>query len=131
MPKRQNIQRVATPTVQGDDSYVVVRKLTVGEAREVLRDRQRRNKAAMQRMAEAGSDRDMVQELIDGETADENMAWAIDRFKDHIREWNWVDDDGNPFPQIKDDPSVIDLLSIEEMKVLSEALGADGEEAKN
>ena len=131
MPKRQNVVKVFTESVQGDDSYVIVRKLTVGEAREVLRDRQRRNKSAMKRMSEAGQDREMTKEMIDGETADENMTWAINRFKDHIREWNWVDDDGKPLPQIKDDPSVVDVLNLDEMRVLSNALGASEDEAKN
>jgi len=131
MPTRRNVVRVVTASVQGDDSYVVVRKLTVGEAREVLRDRQRRNQSAMVRMADAGQNQEIIQEAIDAEAAIENIEWAVKRFKGHIREWNWVDDDGEPLPQIKDDPDIVDQLSIDEMRVLSEALGTDQDAAKN
>ena len=60
------------------------------------------------------------------------MTWAVERFKDHIKEWNWVDDDGAPLPQVKDAPDVIDTLTMDEVSALSEALGAtDDDAAKN
>jgi len=134
MPKRRNVVRVMTPEVQGDDSFVVVQKLTVGEAREVLRDGQLRTKAARKQMQAAGDDeqdRRMTQEIIDADAAMENIDWAVRRFAGHIKEWNWVDDDGQPLPQIKDDPTVIDLLSMDEMQSLSKAMGASEEAGKN
>ena len=125
MSKRQNVVKVATEEVQGAGSYVIVRKLTVGEAMEVLQDGQAHAKAARQQMVEAGEDeldRRMVQEMIDSEVAVGNMRWAIRRFRDHIREWDWSDDDGAPMPLPKDDDDVANLLTMEEMQALSEAM---------
>ena len=64
MPRRRSVVVVKTEAVQGEDSFVRVRKLTVGEAREVMRDRQRRIKRGRKELAEAGQDRDMVKDQI-------------------------------------------------------------------
>jgi hypothetical protein len=51
--------------------------------------------------------------------------------KTHVYEWNWVDDDGVPFSQPKDDPSVIDLLTDGEVAFLSTLIQGSEAEAKN
>jgi len=123
-----------TPTVQGDDSYVVVRKLTVGEAQEVMRERQRHSKEARKALQQAGEDqalRDIFKEESQADAAYETFDWAVRRFADHILSWNWVLDDGTPMPQVKDDPSILAQLTSDEMKVISDALGSNEDAAKN
>jgi len=134
MPQRNSSTRVMTPTVQGDDSYVVVRKLTVGEAQEVMRERQRHSKEARKALQQAGEDqalRDIFKEESQADAAYETFDWAVRRFADHILSWNWVLDDGTPMPQVKDDPSILAQLTSDEMKVISDALGSNEDAAKN
>ena len=125
MPKRKGIVRVGTEAVQGEDSYVVVRLLTVGEAREVLRDSRTRSMGYRKQLMDrelAEDERSMLKEEIDANVALENIEWAVRRFNDHITEWNWVDYDGSALPLPAADEAVIDLLTTEELRVLSEAL---------
>lgn len=105
MPKRQNLRRFPSEEVQGEDSYVVVSRLTVGEAREA--DRLRK--------------------------ADDTDSFeAISKFyRDHVHAWNWVDDDGEPLPLPKDDPAVIDMLTDREFEFVAECLAGSEEERKN
>jgi len=36
----------------------------------------------------------------------------------HVTGWNWVDDEGNPLPQVADEPDVVALLTAEEARVI-------------
>ena len=107
MPKRTGTRRVESPEIQGDDSYVVVRKLKVAEMRKVIK--------------EAGEDAPPEQQF----------ERAAKLYADHIVEWNWVDDDGKPMPQLKDDPDVLDQLYDAELMFLGEALVGTAAERKN
>jgi len=56
---------------------------------------------------------------------------GVDIMKTHVKEWNWVDDDGEPMVQPKDDPSIIDDLSDPESTFLSECIQGSEPDAKN
>jgi hypothetical protein len=104
-PKRRRVRRHSSDEVQGDGSWVVVVALTVAEMREFRK-----------RGEEEGFDA---------------FELGVEVLQTHVREWNWVDDDGQPFPQPKDDPSVIDLLTDDEVAFLSSLIQGSEAEAKN
>ena len=88
MAKRIAYRRFETPDLQGEDSYVLLSGLKLGERREYIKA----SKVKDFDMIEAGS--------------------AL--FVKHIVGWNWVDDDNNPLPLPSDDPEVInDLTDLE------------------
>lgn len=85
MAKRITSRRFETPNLQGEDSYIELSGLKIGERREYFAA----SKAEDFNMLEVG----------------------VDLFVKHIKGWNWVDDDGKPLPLPADDPSVIDDLT--------------------
>lgn len=95
---QQRTVRVKSDEVQGPDSYVVVRRMTVGETKEI-----------MQRTAnrEAGLD-----------TYSENGVWVAE----HVVEWNWTDGEGKELPFPKNDATVIDRLTNDELAFLNQAI---------
>lgn len=107
MPARQSqIMRIESTEVQGDDSFVVLRKLTVGEV-EILQKRKEREKWT-------------------------DYLFGMRILASRIVEWNWVDGDGNPLAQPSDKPEVIRLLTEDETKWLAEQQGLTSEaDAKN
>jgi len=104
-PKRRRVRRHASNDVQGEGSWVIVAALTVAEMREFRK-----------RAEEKGFDA---------------FELGVDVLRTHVYEWNWVDDDGKPFPQPKDDPSVIDLLTDEEVEFLSGCIQGSDTQIKN
>lgn len=105
MPERQNRRRVPSPKVQGEDSWIEVTRLTVGEAREV---QTKRGDPDVDAFVEVGK-----------------------IYARHIVGWNWVDDDGDSLPLPKNDISVIDSLTDLEFTFIAEILGGSEEERKN
>lgn len=141
MPQRQATKRVNTAAVQGEDSYAVVRRISVGEAKSLfVRSRQK----AIDLQAELAKavqqyETSTVDEGVKGlalsarcnqllvlsrEQPDANadMTTTLNLLATHVTEWNWVDDDGVPLPLPKDDASVMDRLTDAELQVLSNAL---------
>ena len=104
-PKRRRVRRHSSNEVQGEGSWVIVAALTVAEMREFRKRTDKKDFDAFE--------------------------LGVEVLQTHVREWNWVDDDGQPFPQPKDDPSVIDLLTDEEVKFLSVLIQGSEAEAKN
>lgn len=115
MAQRQRSQRVSSEVVQGKGSYVIVRRLTLDEAR--------------QYQQEASSEYEVNDDLSDAENKALQAAFnearevrsreLLSRF---IIEWDWVDDDGNPLPQPKTDPDVFLKLTDLEFQFLSRCL---------
>ena len=115
MPSRKRIVRVECDEVQGEDSYMVIRKMTVADARtamEAIRDARKINK----------------DDEIGGALAILNRS--VERYQPNVLEWNWVDDDGNPLPQ-PTDPDVFPLLTSQEMQFIGRAIGATGGDQGN
>jgi hypothetical protein len=103
MPRRQNRRKVLTPEVQGDDSYVVVTLPHVQEIQTIM------------------------------EQKDDNL----ESFKvgsqiiaDHVMEWNWVDDDGEPLACPKGEPDAVGCLTTDEYRRLIEILLGSTERKK-
>ena len=96
MPQRQNTKRVKSDEVQGEDSWVEVRRLTYGEI--------------VTMRASSGGDR------LEQSAA---VVTAI------VINWNWVDDAGTPLPLPSVDPSVINQLTDAEIAFIGTALGAE------
>ena len=104
MAKRHNVVKVETSEVQGEGSYVMVSRPSVREIRGIMK--------------------------VDGDNA-ATFDVGVKTLGNHIREWDWVDDDGKPFLIPSEDDSVIDQLTIKELQVLFNALLGDEEERKN
>ena len=98
MPKRQNTKRVESEEVQGEDSYVILKRPLYGEGKETL---ERYNKALL--LEDEEEKRRLTEEFL--------VARVVD--------WNWVDDAGDPLPKPSDDPSVLDQLTDREMDFLT------------
>lgn len=105
MPERKATIRVSSEEVQGDESFVLLRRLKVRDAR----------KAA-----------DAAKEKKDDTVNLEILATSI-------IEWNWVDDDGKPMPLPGGKAEALDELTDQELAFLVDSLrgGPDAEKVKN
>lgn len=100
MPERKSTRKVNSQEVQGDDSFVVLHRITVGE---------RRALESAQSQAEAKGEKFDVEQ------------YGIDVLTRHLVAWNWVNDAGDPLPLPNADATVIDRLTDEELKFLVNA----------
>ena len=75
MSKRQSIVKIDASSVQGEGAYILWRRMTWGERREVAKD--------------------IREDKVD----------VIAMLLDLLQDWNWVDADGEklPLPQVADD----------------------------
>jgi len=105
MPKRQDVRRVVTAELQGEDSWVEYRVPRVLESEELM-----------------GLQRDDTKQALSAG----NKVIA-----DHVVEWNWVDSDGAPLAQPKDDPAVVRQLTNWEYKYLLDLILGSSAERKN
>lgn len=97
MPKRKNFFKVTSEDVQGEGSFVVLKAITYGEGKRL---------------------RKALKDMDDDEKQAENDKLLVA----HVHEWNWVDDEDEALPQLKDDPAVLDLLTAQEVNFIGEAL---------
>jgi len=143
MAKRKVAKRISSEEVQGEGSYVILRRLTVRETRERIRldgareaAREKAERIRLENAKEKPSKKiekltDAEQSLVD-EGVDEQYDSSVRYFADHILEWNWADEDENPLPLPKDDPAVVDGLTNEEANFLGQSLaGGSEDERKN
>lgn len=105
MPKRQNVIEVDTTDVQGEDSWVKIKAVSYGEMR--------------------------VLQQHSGSSDPEKMAAVEAAVKANVVRWNWVDDDGEPLPQIADNPDIIYTLTQHEYMALVKALAGSMKDRKN
>ena len=108
MPQRKSTKRISSEAVQGEGSYVVLKKLTVGMWKEL-------------RTQANSPDADSTT----------HMNIDLETIRDHVVEWNWVGDDGEPWPVPSQDESVLETLTIDEKSFLIGALFGSEEERKN
>lgn len=99
------ICRVDTTEVQGEGSWAEVSQLTVRQMR-----------AGRQR----GKEKDF-----------DAFEFGVDTLKEHVLRWNWVDDEGIPYPQPEDEPDIIEVLCDKETALLGKAVQGSAAEAKN
>jgi hypothetical protein len=141
MPSRLSIKTLPTPEIQGDDSYIKYRPVTIEEARElrtkVTEVQNLQNKALTEY---AVSQNKAVADLTDEEKetayetsglTDDLLSFADKQLSKFILEWNWVDDDGNPLPQPKDDYKVMGKLYTHEYSFIMSLFNPDENRAKN
>jgi hypothetical protein len=102
--RRKNRKRIQTASVQGDDSYVVVTLPSVADIRAIA--------------------------ALEGQNA-EAFDGTVKIIAEHVHEWNWVDDDDKPLPSPVADPTVVELLTTEEYKLLVQLLLGSEETRKN
>jgi hypothetical protein len=95
MPKRKNIRRVTSESVQGPESWVEVSRPLFGDGR-----------------------RARSTDATDEKSSDD---YARDFLASHIIGWNWVDE-GKPLPQVKEDASVLEKLTDQEIDFITEAI---------
>ena len=96
MPKRKSVKKHDTSEVQGEGSYVILSSVKVWEIRKL-------------RQESANPDVNQVEA-------------GIVLLARHVVGWNWVDDEGQPLPVPKDDPTVVDELTEEESEFLANLL---------
>lgn len=99
MPQRQTIITVPSDAIQGPDSWVKIRAITHGKAQEMKR-------LATALIAAEGADKERLQQAYD--------EAGVQMVMDHVFDWNWVDDQGQPLPLPKTQPGILnDLLEME------------------
>ena len=104
MPKRKSVKTIKSDEVQGEGSYIRIVQLKVRKIRE-------------------------MRERVEAEKMD-MFEVGLELVEDQVLEWNWVGDDGEPLPQVKDSPEVLNELTEEEATfIVNQLIGAD--EAKN
>ena len=105
MPERVNkkFRKVDSAEVQGEGSWIIIRNLGFD-------------------ILSGQKDSGLLSEL---QAADSNMDLAYRAVKAICYEWNWVDDNGKPFPQPKDDPEVFDELTVKEQWFILQAAELD------
>jgi len=138
MPSRKVKKRIKTEEVQGKDSYVVMTSLKVYEMRSLRKkqadSRKQRNdyQKTLQAYSAALESGKTTADLVIPEEPDyiDPVEEGLELLKQHVIEWNWVDDEGEPLPQPKDDPEVIYQMTDDETKFLTEILSGE-REAKN
>lgn len=113
MPSRNNTRRVATPDLQGDDSWVEVRSLSVNDYNEIM---------TLTRSSQGGADEATLM-------ANEAAMYAV--YARNIVRWNWVDDDGAALPQPSEDVTVLGQLTMQELEALTGLLRPGSEQKKD
>lgn len=107
MPQRKSVVRVDTEEFQGEGSFVTIVALKVREIREY------------RKQADA---KELNEETGEMEPSFDAFEGGVDMLKTHIKEWNWVDDDGNPLDQVPANPEVVDEITNAESEFLANLL---------
>jgi hypothetical protein len=116
MPVRQSRDKKVMGGPQGEDAYIVLKRLTVDEAYQF-------NKQLTEWASEA---------LAGSSEPDEREQEARKLYADMILDWNWVDSDDKPLPKPNGNPDVIGQLWSEELNWISLAiLGQTPEQQKD
>lgn len=110
MPKRLSTRKYISAEIQGEDSFIVVSRLTVGEAREIHKLNKRR------------------QQADDGLEEEDAMAAVLPLYAQHVIDWNWVDDEEEPLPLPGKNPEILDTLTDLEFSYIADILSGENEE---
>lgn len=141
MPSRIAVKTIPTPEIQGDDSYIKYRPVTIEEARELrtksneiqkLQDKALVDYAVSQNKAVADlSDEEKEIAYETSGLTDDLLGFADKQLSKFILDWNWVDDDGTPLPKPKDDYTVLGKLYTHEYSFIMRLFNPDENNAKN
>lgn len=102
MPERQSRKKYDSAKVQGNDSWVLVERMTVADLREAQ-----------------------------DTPAEQDMEYTLGLFERKVIDWNWVDSDGALMPNPQEDPGVLDTLTDQEFGFLVDCIKGNEEELKN
>ena len=122
-PTRQNIRRYDSSKVQGPDSFIRIRAITVKEAKALARA------AEPPDISDEATEEERTTLLNDHEKKVERMNNEV--LGDLVYEWNWVDDDGTPFEQPRGNPDVFDNLTPEELEFITDRMNGNIKSKKN
>jgi len=114
MPTRQNVKEVPSDVVQGEGSWVKVRRPTVKEVKE--------GQAKYDVARNAKADKESNMEGAYDEACVKALKFCLG--------WNWVDDEGKPLPQ-PTEPGVRDTLTDDEVTFILDELFGSKENRKN
>lgn len=133
MPSRQ-FRRIETPELQGDDSFVLVRSISVEKARELRLAISEINSENEKAIKEFETTNDVILSederddfLVTTGREDKVNKLMAGLLSTLIVQWNWVDDNNNPLPQPKDDPGVFAKLTTDEYLFVSSLLSGNSE----
>lgn len=152
MPSRQNVKKIVTPVeIQGDDAYVVIKNITIDEAKKLQelsisidKKLQPERNRLFEEYAKA-NDKD-VKELTNGEktialansiSVKEAEKFFYQYYSDYVMDWNWVteniDESGNPVPMNKPhgNPDVFGTLTAQEFGYIQSLFQEDSKSEKN
>jgi len=127
MAQRQSLRTFDTSGVQGEGSWIKLRPMTVGEVLERQRQGELRDNWRYKLGRWLG--RVLRRRPPDSVILRRNlMTTAL-----YVRDWNWVDDRGEPLPLPADDSSVLEHLLPAEMRCITECVNGErqSEEQKN
>lgn len=111
MPARQNVKTIPTPAVQGDDSWIKIKAMTVEQFN--------RNQAILRQAQQPDADAEALDSL------------ATELFAEVVLDWNWVDEEGKPLPKPNGNPEVFGTLTMMELLTIGEALRPAKDEKKD
>lgn len=122
MPRRNNLMRVASDAVQGEGSFVLLRRIRWETQQEA------QLKLAEAAGGEIASDGQGVR--VTTEFLQINADFTRDLLRQCVVDWNWVDDNEEPLPK-PSDPAALGLLNVDEVQFIVRALQPGRDELKN
>lgn len=116
MPERQNVRTVKTTALQGSDSWLKYRPVTVKEA-DHMAELQRQKMALRYNPGESDEEDDEIEQewrALDREIMDVIASALLD--------WNWVDNDGKPLAKPNGNADVLNELTMAELAFVGECI---------
>lgn len=115
MPERKVTRKVETPDIQGADSWVMLRPMTVGEVISLQREAEESPGLWLRLVARLRHLFRIAEKPLPRHKTYENFTRRVLGF---VADWNWVDDDGEPLPNPRDNPDVVKRLVDKEVLAL-------------
>lgn len=100
MPQRQSNTKRVEGGPQGEDAYVVMKRLT---------------------MDEQTAFGQLFTKVLDKSTEEQTTVIQT-TLSSIVLEWNWVNNDGSPFPQLREQPTIAGQLYADELDWLIKAV---------
>lgn len=125
MPKRQSTQRVMSPEMQGDDSWIEITAPTMEQMkgyRKQLKPLQER----LEQLKKEGKTESSVEVQEINEAIGEAGKSLVSQY---VKAWNWVDNDDAPLPQPAE-KGAVDTLNLREIKWIMKQFQFDDSEKK-
>jgi len=118
MPVRQITRRIETPEVQGEDSWIVLRPMTVGEALSLQQNAEKPPSLKVRLIARAKK----LFRIKEDSQRSRVYAESVKRILSFVADWNWVDDHGESLPNPRSNPDMYKLLTNTEILALAKII---------